>query len=90
MIDDESFRNGTVAEIRAGVMYFAVTDFHFNNNNFQPSGPSSPHSQDILKKSENLLHCCYLPSFDYYSDRGMFCISDIENSSRPRGFMYTM
>lgn len=63
MIDNEGFINGTVAKIRAGVMYFAVRDFHFNNENFKPSGPSPRPLHGILKRPESLLHC-YLSSFD--------------------------
>lgn len=67
MIDDENFRNSTIAKVRGGVMYFSVTDFHFNNKNFQPSGPFLAYSlHDILKKSKGLLHCCFLSSVDCY------------------------
>jgi len=46
-MDHENFRNGTVAKMRAGVIYFAVRDFHFNNKSFQPSGPFFPVLHDI-------------------------------------------
>lgn len=90
MIDDENFRNGTIAKVRGGVMYFSVTDFHFNNKNFQPSGPflaSSLH--DILKnlRAFSTVVFCPVLTVTPIADRGMLCILGTENSFRATGFL---
>lgn len=90
MIDDESFRNSTVAKIRAGVMCFAVTDFHFNNKNFQPSGTFSP-TYTTFQNLRTFLTLVSCPAFavNPIADRGMLCLLGTEVSFRPRGVLCT-
>lgn len=83
MIDNESFRNGTVVKTRVRVTYFAVANFCFHkktrtipNHNFELSGPppSPPLYMIYFNKSFSTPVTSPALTVTPAADRWMLCI----------------